>query len=118
LESGFKIVVVLFWAKAVPDAVTVVVLGPSIELSYVGATQANAAVGVRQSCGDPPTAVTLALTSPNPARPVNVTTKDGVCPVSLTARFVRSTKPEVIGTSTQPDTVLPEEFFTVRVATV
>jgi hypothetical protein len=47
-----------------------------------------------------------------------VTTKDGVCPVSLTARFVRSTKPELIGTFTQPDTVLPEEFFTVRVATV
>jgi hypothetical protein len=38
--------------------------------------------------------------------------------VSLTARFVRSTKPELIGTFTQPDTVLPEEFFTVRVATV
>ena len=49
LESGSRTVVVLFSSKAVPDAVTVVVRGPSIELSYVGATQAKAAVGVRQS---------------------------------------------------------------------
>ena len=49
LTSGSSVVVVLSCAKAVPEAVTVVVLGPSIELSYVGATQAKAAVGVRQS---------------------------------------------------------------------